>query len=73
MAQWLSWAYSTSAAQVQGFGSQTRTYTFVSHAVVLTHTQNRGSLAWMLAQGKSSSAMRKKEKKIGRSTYSMPG
>ena len=28
----------------------------VSHAVVMTHIQNRGRLAWMLAQGYSSSA-----------------
>ena len=31
-------------------------------AVVATHIKNRGRLAWMLAQGESSSA--KKEKKV---------
>ena len=32
------------------------------HAVVVTHIQNRGRLAWMLAQGKSS--LEKKKKRI---------
>ena len=33
-----------------------------SHAVVVTHIQNREKLAQMLAQGKSSSAKKEKEK-----------
>ena len=33
---------------------------FVSHAVVVTHIQNRIRLAQMLAQGQSSSAKKKK-------------
>ena len=34
-----------------------------SHAVAVTHIQNRGRLAQMLAQGKSSSGKIKKKKK----------
>ena len=40
-----------------------RTLFVGGHAVVVTHIQNRGRLAQMLAQGESSSAKKKKKKK----------
>ena len=35
-----------------------------SHAVAVTHVQNRGTLAQMLAQGESSSAKKRKKKNV---------
>ena len=61
MMQWLSSAQSTSATWVHGCRPQAQTYTTcpVNHAVAAIHTQNRGRLAKMLAQGLSSSSKKR--------------
>ena len=49
--------------RVHGFGSQAWTYTpLISHAVAVSHIQNRGRLAQMLAQGQSSSSKKEEDR-----------
>ena len=47
-----------------GLDSRCRPTPLFSHAVAVTHIQNRVRLAWMLAQGKSSSAKKRKKSVI---------
>ena len=59
MAYWLSSVGSASEAQVQ-FPGHGPTPLVSSHAVAVTHIQNGGRLAQMLAQGDSSSSKKRK-------------